>query len=835
MKNKIVLFSVLAVFALFAVIAVPSVSATYPANAIYLNPEDSIGWYCENNTLVEVRVNANVVTTSVQTDIYFDPSCVNITDVDYTGSAWPPFAPPGWTHFGDHVTLIGMNFAGAPAGDNLFATIRLHCVKEEYCPSDLEFRGVIVTDSTYTPIDTTAYDGTVTCVPPGEPDLNVTAINVNADIPNLCGLPFGPVPHAGARTQCNSISTEIEEDNGVATGAFDVCFYVDDVLKCKVPVAGMAGGDKKTVWCNCSWYPLAGPHTINVTVDCQDVIAESDETNNTLLKDVTAVQHGLKGNSWQDGRNITTLQCHPQDNISLTYSVGDSKKAGAGWTEYYSNWTQSDLSIPDGATIEKARLYAYYNWDKTPDGSVTDFFALTFNGVPIAPAAIYTDTKHPSRLCNGCTIGMCKYNYPYGMLAYDVTGEFNAIADNTAVLTNVYPGGMTAMTGMLLVVVYKHPGEPGRIIWINEGFDRLYAGNSYGVSSDEATTYAPFEGCVPIPMDEVKKATLVTITNHAGDIPGSDKNRLYFNTVLLGDGLWSPYMGLTEIGANEANVLALLDPTDNTAAYQSNIPAGGTSGDWMEASNAFLILEKPPVEKPDLVIEKSVTIEDGNFTVYYTVKNIGNGPAGASNTTIYIDSVNVLEDPVPALASGDSFTNTVGPFDCPCDTTLNVTVCADNGNVVAESDETNNCEINEVPCPPCMPDLVITDIWAEDNKIHYTIKNVGGAAAGVSDSGLYIDGRYLARDRVDGLASGESSTESFGRYGYTPGDTVKVCADYQGRIEESDETNNCREWKFEEGPDLVIEDKWEEWVNATHYTTRIHSQLPLSSRETPTP
>jgi hypothetical protein len=43
MKNKIVLFSVLAVFALFAVIAVPSVSATYPANAIYLNPEDSSG------------------------------------------------------------------------------------------------------------------------------------------------------------------------------------------------------------------------------------------------------------------------------------------------------------------------------------------------------------------------------------------------------------------------------------------------------------------------------------------------------------------------------------------------------------------------------------------------------------------------------------------------------------------------------------------------------------------------------------------------------------------------------------------------------------------------
>ena len=103
-------------------------------------------------------------------------------------------------------------------------------------------------------------------------------------------------------------------------------------------------------------------------------------------------------------------------------------------------------------------------------------------------------------------------------------------------------------------------------------------------------------------------------------------------------------------------------------------------------------------QEPDLVVNKSVTIEDGTFTVNYTVTNIGDGPAGASNTTIYIDSVNVLEDPVPALASGDSFTNTVGPFECPCGTTLNVTVCADNGNVVEESDETNNCLENEWIC-----------------------------------------------------------------------------------------------------------------------------------------
>jgi hypothetical protein len=754
MKNKVIgLFSVLAVFALVAVIAIPSVSAAnpakvtvignpsvsevnpakvtvignpsvskaYPANSVYFEPEDSSAQFCEN-TYVQIMVNTSVYTTGADMDIYFYKNCVNITNVDFTGT--PYSALTDWTHLGDHVR-IGVMGPVAPiaAGIHLIANLTLHCENDAYCTSDLLFDETELLDWDGDPLpDVTWHSGTFTCEA-DKPDLNVTAINVNAELPGLCGLPFGPVPHAGARTQCNSISAEIEEVNGVATGAFDVCFYVDNDLKCTVPVlGGMAGGDKKTVWCNCSWYPLAGPHTINVTVDCGDDIVESKETNNTLLKAVTAVQHGLKGNSWQDGRNITTLQCHQKENINLTYSVGNSEKAGAGWIEYYSNWTQSDLSIPDGATIEKARLYAYYNWDKTPAGNVTDFFEMTFNGDAIAPYEIYNDSKNPSRLCNGCTIGMCQYNYPYGMLAYDVTGAFIASADNSAVLTNSYPGGMTGMTGMLLVVVYKHPDEPGRIIWINEGFDTLFAGvyygTDYGVSSDEATTYAPFDDCVPIPMAEVKKATLVTITNHAGDIPGSDMNRLYFNGVLLGDGLWSPYMGGTEIGANEANVLTHLDPTNNSAAYQSHIPAGGTCGDWMEASNAFLIVEKEAVgiEEPDLnVTAINVNAELPGLcglpfgpvphagartqcnSISAEIEEVNGVATGAFDVCFYVD--NDLKCTVPVLggmAGGDkktvwcncSWYPLAGPH------TINVTV--DCGDDIVESKETNNTLLKAV-------------------------------------------------------------------------------------------------------------------------------------------
>ena len=129
---------------------------------------------------------------------------------------------------------------------------------------------------------------------------------------------------------------------------------------------------------------------------------------------------------------------------------------------------------------------------------------------------------------------------------------------------------------------------------------------------------------------------------------------------------------------------------------QSEIDAGG-----FEYNITCLVTEVQPM--PDLTVtEKNETLlEDGNFSVTYTVANIGDGNAGASNTTIYIDGVNVLKDTVPALAAGASYTNTVGPFECTCNQTLNVTVCADNDEVVYESAEGNNCMSNELVCPVC--------------------------------------------------------------------------------------------------------------------------------------
>ena len=93
------------------------------------------------------------------------------------------------------------------------------------------------------------------------------------------------------------------------------------------------------------------------------------------------------------------------------------------------------------------------------------------------------------------------------------------------------------------------------------------------------------------------------------------------------------------------------------------------------------------------------------------------------------------------------------------------------------------------------PDLVIAGVWNEDGKICYTIENTGAATAPDSHrTVLYIDGVNVSSDMVYvELKAGASTDRCFDyRWECTPPqDEVKVCADADNKVDESDETNNC--------------------------------------------
>ena len=239
-------------------------------------------------------------------------------------------------------------------------------------------------------------------------------------------------------------------------------------------------------------------------------------------------------------------------------------------------------------------------------------------------------------------------------------------------------------------------------------------------------------------------------------------------------------------------------------------------------------VEQDVTPKPDLIItdKHEIWLDNNNFTVSCKVMNQGSCPADiASTATLYVDGVVKENQLTPALDAGKCTDEL--PFayvvTCPCGDSVNVTVCADSDGVIEERDETNNCEVNFVD-----RDLVITDIWSEGSTIYYNIKNIGSATAPRSYNSLYVDGEIKSIDSVDELAPGKSSAESFWGYSWTctsPYDEIEVCADYDKRIAESNESNNCRtEIRICPAPtpaptptcpDLVITDIWN--VGSTIY------------------
>ena len=398
----------------------------------------------------------------------------------------------------------------------------------------------------------------VTSEAAAKPDLIVESI-----APNCGGYLFG--------NESNEICAVIKNAGSGNAGASHACFVLSGGYSETVTVSELAAGTNETVCITDPTIRAAGAAvTITVTADCNGEVAESNETNNATVLDVTVVNNGYKGKRYTGGEDITTLATY-DINGNLVYSVGDSYYLGgySGWStpSYTANWTASDLPVPVGATVEAARLYVPYTFDY--QGDMPDNLSLKFNGNAQTPEKHYTDRKsHGS------------WNFPYGMLAYNVTDDFNT-SENTANLTNSNPKCGEQMTvsirGMILVVIYEDATEPRRQIFVGEEFDLLYGGSGKCTTPEEATAWAPITGPA-IDLAMVADATLITVA------PGADPNEgdLIFNGHVWND-VWN-FAGATELGIDERDVASYLEPTDNLVGFQS-------SDDYMEASNAFLVVE----------------------------------------------------------------------------------------------------------------------------------------------------------------------------------------------------------------------------------------------------
>ncbi|WP_196296978.1 PGF-pre-PGF domain-containing protein [Methanosarcina barkeri] len=210
---------------------------------------------------------------------------------------------------------------------------------------------------------------------------------------------------------------------------------------------------------------------------------------------------------------------------------------------------------------------------------------------------------------------------------------------------------------------------------------------------------------------------------------------------------------------------------------------------------------------PDLIVEdlypESSTQPEAGKTLNFTlkIKNVGEATASSSTAKYSFNGTSEGEISIPELSAGTS-TSAEFSYTPGNEENISVTVVADSGNIVSESNEDNNRMSKTISMKRDLPDLKIESISLSPENPHpeenitftVTVKNNGSAAAESSEINYDIKGNnesYTGVTSIPALAAGETGT---GAFFWTPENEgqieVKATVDAENIISESDETNN---------------------------------------------
>ena len=373
----------------------------------------------------------------------------------------------------------------------------------------------------------------------------------------------------------NTATTITATINNTGTGnaaSFDATLHVDGTLVDTQSVSGL-DADTGTI-VSFSWNtPEIGSYLLEVNVDSDNQITESDETNN-----LNSITTDVVSKNGYFGEDLLTVYEHGKVNGEILYTLGTSEYKGSMGTDVTSE-VESEITIPDGSSVKMARLYTYWSWSKdvTANVGVDPEMEVTFDGTTITRDKKYTDRK-----------GFGSYDYPSGTYAYNVTDIVTETKNYSTVVKNTGIDKSFSLYGVGILVLLEDENGQEIEYWIAEGADMISATDTYGVTPEQATTYVGFDGAVDV--NGIKNATLLSVVPGAtdGDV---DENELIFNT--------QSWIG--ELDAPTAKQQIAVDYREVGSYIQSSNNKVGLRdlGDGMTPSNFILILKTKPYA-PDI-------------------------------------------------------------------------------------------------------------------------------------------------------------------------------------------------------------------------------------------
>ena len=243
---------------------------------------------------------------------------------------------------------------------------------------------------------------------------------------------------------------------------------------------------------------------------------------------------------------------------------------------------------------------------------------------------------------------------------------------------------------------------------------------------------------------------------------------------------------------------------------------------------------------PDLVVQSPWVSDNSltpgqSFTLRATVRNRGDARSSSttlhyyrsSNATITTTDTRIGTDPVRALATGASSTESI-PLSAPSSAgTYYYGACVQG--VSGESNTGNNCSAGvRVTVTSANPDLVVQSPWVSDNTLttgqsftlRATVRNRGDARSSSttlryyrsSNATITTTDTRIGTDAVSALSASATSVESITLRAPSSAGTYYYGACVQGVSGESNTGNNCsagvRVTVTSASPDLVVQSPW---------------------------
>jgi subtilase family serine protease len=652
-------------------------------------------------------------------------------------------------------------------------------------------------------------------------DNNESSMTFNTMAPDLGVKGISWTPEFPSKGDTVSIKVTVTNQGAGRADASSLGYFIDDAFRDTAEIPDLNAGASSNV--TFTWSAIPGAHKIRVVLDYYRTITETNESNNELETSIATQSPDLliSDLSWTPdqvaaGDQVTfTVTLKNQGNgnaeASTTIFYIDSKFVGsldfaplaAGeeettsviWTaeggSHYINLVADNLNKIIESN-EGNNQYSTHLVAALPDLIVSD---ISFS--PEKPA-----------LNDTITITITVKNQGQGAalksrIACNLDGQRETID-----MISALGSGKSAVTTYQCRIQSGHHVFQALADFDDNIREANEKNNSYTINiapnmPDLAIANVSWSPADIVPGQEITFS--IVVENTGGVDAGASRIVFYTDDTISG------YNDIEPIKAGEKfNCTFTWAASEGKHTIKIAVDSKGQITEIDENNNTVTISIPPP----DLTVQ-DITFSPPNYvtgdtvTVKARIVNLKGNKTPGSTAIIYIDDFGTDTLEVPALAAGEGYDFS---FAWTADADAHTfRICADTGNTVMETDETNNTA--EAISATTIPDLAVDSIgWVIDNhldshEVTFTvlIKNSGACESGAFALKYSFDNGPETIKEMTSIPGGGTGELVFTTILATGAHSGDITLDIKEEISEADETNNHHAFVFSTiAPDLVI-------------------------------